>query len=567
MVFRDRLDTTTYYTFDSFESSNPINILSAEVSMGIGQTGTFRISIEDSSKVIDTKVFGLANKVYLYAGKTQNTYTPLMVGICRSIDIERQDTGLLVYHVNGYGLSIVFNETVINFRRSAFRQELGSSNPSTEDVSHQAYNLVTELVTSENVFPIQGVPSIIARYNLGTNGIDPKVKDFLSSINEQNIEASHAMNIMANATGSLWGVDRFGQVFFKYAQFEYSPIVLKDTVEATDLADRTSYFNKSWKRTMSMKREDGFANILFAKTSSETIENFIEANSAGSTMLLNRAIAQMWVPTASRFTNMGFLLKKIGDPQSTPRNVLEGRIKLDNGGFPTGNTLLSFAIPLEEIKTKATPVMKLDINFSGITVEIGRRYWVILYHRGTSEKSTIEWLHNNDFSKDTDVLNLNSALSDPDGRYGTLDLRWNVSQRGPVYAFATFDSLSHLVYAEEPLSVEKYGRSELFLDVRGLDDNRTIDKYLHTYLELSAKPIIFYTINRVTIPDSLFYPGQLITIVDSLSGMPRSAGITAEIQEVRYEFNAQEDGFGTRFCEIRPLGYYDYLSELEGTCP
>ena len=537
-----------------------------DVSMGIGQTGTFKIEVEDSDAVIDY-VSLLSMKVYIYAGKTQQSYTPLIVGVIRSVEVERPNTNLLTYIITGYGAALVFNETVVNFRKSAFRQSIDSSNPSLQDVSHHAHNLARQISSGTDVFPLQNSESIAARFNLNLDGIDSRVKDFLSTINEQNVEASHTMNLIANATGSIWGVNRFGQIYLKYAQFEYSPIILKDTVEPTDLADRTSYFVNSWKRLISMKKEDGFSNRLFAKTSSQTIETFIETNSKGLTPLFNRAVAQMWVPTASHFTNMGFLLKKTGDPKSTPRNIVQGRIVHDDQGFPTGPELVSFTIPIEDIKRTPTPIYQFDINFAGVDVQVGKKYWVILFRRGSNAQNVVEWFHNNDFSTDTTAINRVSATSDPDGDYTSWPgLRWNLHNDGPTYAFATFDSLSHLVYAEDPISVDKFGPVETFLDVRGLDDNRTIDKYLHTYLQFSARPIIFYTINRVTIPDSLFYPGQLITIIDSLSGMGIERNISAEIQEVRYEFNVHEDGLGTRFCEIRPLGYYDHLADLQGSC-
>jgi len=566
VVFNDRKDTITYYTFDSFVYPNTINIMYVDVSLGIGQTGTFKIEIEDSAKAIDYHAL-LAMKIYIYAGKTQQSYTPLIVGVIRSVEQSRDDTGLQTYILSGYGLAIVFNETVVNWRKSAFRQSLDSLNPSLQDISHEANNLVRHLVTSRDVFPLQNSESIIERYNLSADGIDIRVKDFLSTVNEQNVESSHTMNLLSNAVGGMWGVDRFGRVFYKYAQFEYSPIVVKDTVESTDLADRTSYFAGPWKRLISIKKEDGFSNRLFAKTSSQTIETFIELNSQGSTPLLDKAAAQMWVPSASKFTNMGFLLRKVGDPKSTPRNIVQGRIVHDNGGYPTGAEVISFTIPIEDIKRTPTPIYQFDINFAGVDVTVGQKYWVILFRRGSNNKNYVEWLHNNDFSTNTEAINRVSAISDPNGDYSSWPgLRWNLHTSGPVYAFATFDSLSHLVYAEDPVSVDRYGPIENFIDVRGLDDNRTIDKYLHTYLQFSARPIIFYTINRVTIPDSLFMPGQLITIVDNLGGMERSKNISAEIQEVRYEFNVAEDGLGTRFCEIRPLGYYDHLFDLEGVC-
>ena len=125
----------------------------ADIAMGIGQTGTFHMTVEDSAKTIDPLIF-LSAKFYLFAGKTPATYQPVMVGVGRAYEVDRMDTNVLKYNIHGFGAAIVFNETIINFRRSAFRQSVDSTNPSSQDVAHQTHNLVRQLCGATNVFPI-----------------------------------------------------------------------------------------------------------------------------------------------------------------------------------------------------------------------------------------------------------------------------------------------------------------------------------------------------------------------------------------------------------------------------
>ena len=60
-------------------------------------------------------------------------------------------------------------------------------------------------------------------------------------------------------------------------------------------------------------------------------------------------------------------------------------------------------------------------------------------------------------------------------------------------------------------------------------------------------------------------PGQLVTVVDTKSGLTANKNTIAEVQEVRYEFSAESAGrspLGTNTCEVRLLGYVDYKESM-----
>jgi hypothetical protein len=552
------------YLFDSFSDTNPINIFNVDVGIGLGQAGTFAVSIEDSARDIDPTIFGLGNRVVISAGKTQASYEPILSGFCRALTPTRRNTGLLEYVMEGFGGAVVFNERIIKFRKIANRDNFTTAVPSPLDSKNQVWRLVKSLVEDNDVFPLLSLPSIISQ-GFTDNGIDKKSNEFISAVIEEGIEASHTMDTLANSTGSVWGVDARNDIFFKHAFLEHSGITVKDTVSDTDRSDRTSYFVNEWQFTDSMRKEDGFANRIFARTSSELIKDIVEEHSTGFTSLFDKAVAQMIVPTAPKFRNLGLIVSKQGEPLSE-FNLLHGRIVLDLDGLPRGTKIADFQFSFKDIEEQPTNVYKINLTFAGINVDVGKKYWIILYERGQDEDNTLRWHHNNDFTTDTSVINKNSAFSDSDGKRTNPDLRWNVSTQGPVYAVATFDSVSHLVYGEDPLSVDKYGPVEMWLDVQGLDDVRSIDRYIHAILEFKAKPQRQYDINEVTIPDKLFQPGSMITIVDQMTGLTAAKNTMCEVQEVHYTWDAFTDGLGIRTCQIRPVGFVDFLSEMEVEC-
>ena len=395
------------YTFDSFEGENLINVFDVDVVIGIGQTGTFTVMIEDSAKVIDVTTFGLGNRVTIYAGKTQDTYQPIITGFCRAIEPVRRSTGILEYTITGFGAAVIFNERIINLRRVAQRVDISTAEASDLDSRAVAWRIAKSIVEDTDIFPILTLESIKDQGMLTTNGIDREVNEFIPAIIETSVEASHSMDTIANLTGADWGVDATGDVFLRHSFLSNSGITVKDTVEDSDRADRTSYFVGEWRYTDSMRKEDGFSNRIFARTSTELIRDIIDANSEGFTDLYKKAVAQMIVPTAPRFRNISFVVSKVGNPE-TQFNLMHGRILLDNNGLPTGNKIAEFQFSFNEIQEQPTNIYKINLAVGGVQVEVGKKYWIVLYERGNDIENTIRWHHNNDFTSDTNIINKNS---------------------------------------------------------------------------------------------------------------------------------------------------------------
>lgn len=77
-----------------------------------------------------------------------------------------------------------------------------------------------------------------------------------------------------------------------------------------------------------------------------------------------------------------------------------------------------------------------------------------------------------------------------------------------------------------------------------------------------AQPQMTYNIEKVSIPDSPFQAGKLVTVIDDISGLNLGTGTTALISSAGYDFNAYdlEFGIGTYFCDLGISGLYDWLT-------
>jgi hypothetical protein len=79
-------------------------------------------------------------------------------------------------------------------------------------------------------------------------------------------------------------------------------------------------------------------------------------------------------------------------------------------------------------------------------------------------------------------------------------------------------------------------------------------------LSLRSNPVRIYDAKRVTIPNNkLYYPGEMVTIVDPVLGLDENENVEAEIQEVDYTFDSGD--LGLREVSIKPLGEYNYKLE------
>ena len=136
---------------------------------------------------------------------------------------------------------------------------------------------------------------------------------------------------------------------------------------------------------------------------------------------------------------------------------------------------------------------------------------------------------------------------------------------GPTYSHTFFDSFSHIIEASDQQSIDKYGEVDSFIDASFLTDENSMNQYLSSILQYSAKPRRIYEFAEVFIPyQKVIEPGSLVTVIDSISGHTQQRQLTAEVQEVRYEFAADASGsspLGAHTCEVRLLGYVDYREQ------
>jgi hypothetical protein len=571
-------------TLDS--NPNRIRIISVNVDLAQNQAGSFQVQIEDSQRVIDTNQVGLGSKFEISVGKTPTSFNDIMVGYCKIVNVKRDDTGLLIYTFSGYGSQIVFNERIVDFNKQAARQQLGSIVASTIDQNTTAYNLVKSLIEGFSGLPIKGLPSIIQQAGFTEAGLDPRVSTFIPAISQPLVQAAQCMDTICNESGSIWGVQN-NDIFLRYPTQVHTGVTIKDKVEYNDPINKTCYFIGAFEFTDSIDLQDGFCNGLYLKGGTLDPTADVQAtNSGGSTSLYNKDIAQQFIPGSARLKNVALLLSKLGSGGSLNQQFVTGAIVHDNNGQPTGSKVLDLQIPVSSIGTTPTAVFDFNAKFSVKDIQVNSPMWIILYAKGTSEDNTIRWFHDGGTNTENAFSATRVAHIDPSSEDRTAPplkgdtSGWNVSTTGPIYTHSFFKGIRALAYAADPQSISKYGRVEAVHDVQWISDNTTLQTYASNVLAALAKPIRKFTFSQVTIPnDFVFLPGQLISIIDSLSGIVPPQAIDCEIQEVRYTFQAPSGGtaqnnsapgnnpgvgggthgLGSNYCEIMAVSYIDFL--------
>jgi hypothetical protein len=244
-------------------------------------------------------------------------------------------------------------------------------------------------------------------------------------------------------------------------------------------------------------------------------------------------------------------------------------------------------IPLSSIGTNSTAVFDFNQKLHVKSFQANDAYWIILYAKGTDENNTIRWWHDGDFITPNRFSAARQAVLDPSTEDRTQSplktdtTGWGISATGPVYSHAYFTGVKALSEASDPLSINKYGLVEAVHNIPFITDNQTLQVYATTILASLAKPIRKFQMQYVTIPNNFVYvPGQLIDIIDSLSGIAPPRSIQAEIQDIKYSFlagsassgamrsSAPQGGgirpanpLGATYVELTAIAYIDFLTD------
>lgn len=556
--FVDRHDENhIYYTYDAFNpDQRPFNILAANIRLAQGEIGVFTIDIEDSAKTVIKDNIGFGTKVQIDVKKEYGTdWNRVMTGFVRRLRKIRAATNTLQWQVQGVGTQVVFNERVTNYKRAAKRSSVDSIDPLPTDSRMFASNLFKDLISATDILPLRR-PSLMETGGFTLDEISPDVVDFIAQVSPGLTDAASVANAFSELTGAIWGCNSEGNPFFRYPTQKHSGIIIKDDPQDTDSALITSTNVDAFDYEDTIDLAEGFANRLYVLNAVDTKSTASSSGASGSTTLTFRGIAQQFTATDNNITGAAFILSKVGNP-SNKDNCVFGYLRGDNNGYPNGPTLASFQITFDQIETAKSTVFVNDIKPKEGTIIPGNKYWWFLFSALTSESNTIRWHHDNDQL----TINRFSAILpfiDQDPTKPGNQLNWNRSDKGPVYAFSTFSSIRHILEHSDPESIKEYGLVEGIVDLPAFEDDPTFQKALVQILKTSSKPKRIYNYNRVTIPTQrLFFPGELVTVIDSKADLTSEKNVIAEIAQVQYTFDTSRNAMGCKYVDVLLMGFVD----------
>ena len=614
ITIRDRTGDPTYLIHDAFNPP-PIGggsptVEECTVRLAMHEPGSIRMIISDPEKAIDTSRVGLGNHVWVQIKRTL-TDTPfsLFSGYIKSMEPLREHHGTLRYVLEGFGSQIIFNERIVNFIRTAMRRPDDPNKPFYDDPNMKASLLFKELLERTDIIPLGG-PSIKHTHKVGmfntTDGlIDPAVDSFIASLTEPYVESSQVANSIAEMVGGIWGVQagsptKADSVYLRFPTTLHSGIVIKDKPtsdeEYTATGSNVSYLlaDTGWSYIDSIKKEDGFSNRLYSKTGADLVSS-TSTNADFSTPMQTIDIAQQITVNATKFRDIAFTFHLEGKDQELegsgffyrPVDV-EFAIVDDFNNMPGSRIELSGTVPLAHLTNGQ--VASLFLHFPEHTFRYltpGDKAWFICYAEGVVSWPTSEsqpeacglaypdhagyWHHdggNTGVSAIRNVCKIHHGVNGVWHRVPALSdtsSGWTVNMAGPTYSHVFFDEFSHIVEASDPDSIERYGLVESFTEASWITDEATMNSYLASILQYTAKPKRSYKIARCTIPyHTIFMPGQLVSVIDEMAGLPSFKSTIGEVQEVSYEFTANQTGqspLGARDCEVNLIGYVDYKED------
>ena len=514
--------------------------------------------------------------------------------------------------MSGFGTQVIFNERVVNFLRQSIRRTDNPNRPFYDDPNMKAYLLFKELCEKTDVIPTQ-YPAIKHTLYPGmfntTDLIDPAVDTFIASITEPYVEASQVANNIADMAGAVWGVEAGSpstpdKVFLRFPSTTHSGILIKDKPETEDPDEPTS-INVSYltartgfNYTDSMKKEDGFTSKPFSKTGQDQVSGTTSQGTDNFTAVAGVEIAQQITVNSTQFRDLAVTVGIDGVGEQSPSGTISSwdpdvtrfLIVNDDNGRP-GSTLemqLDFKLDVENGEQK-TLFLQLPQAHQLKTLKPGDKAWLIMGQECVLTWSTadgnypdgcgksypdfaLRWFHDGGTSGISALRTVCQTWSGSSMGYtrtpaaGHYDEGWVVNAAGPTYSHTFFDSFSHIVEAADQESIEKYGEVDSFIDANWITDEDTMSSFLGSFIQYAAKPRRIYEMSEIYIPYlSPIQPGQLVTVVDTKSGLTANKNTIAEVQEVRYEFSAESAGrtpLGTNTCEVRLLGYVDYKESM-----
>jgi hypothetical protein len=574
-IFKDKYNEETLYSFDQFVTNNPFAITDSLVNKAVQQTGDFSIRINDTKdRAVDRNILDCGNFVIIQTAQNQDEWQNLLYGIINQFGTTRtqhERNGVpgsgQIYDLFGQGTASIFNQRYVNVNITVPKEAVGSIEIIKNDPKYYISNIFGDIIRNPDVIPIGGTPTLETHGNFKLDRIADNIKQVIPGVSQTMVLAAQLLSFLAEAAGAIWGVDEENYVYLKYpsGRGQHTGITVKSLVDPEDLAQYTSYALGPWNFVDSMKPEDGFANRLLgvAANIDAIVSGVFDVESY--TSLYHRDLYQQIIPGAARFRDLVLTFSKTGAGTNAPNPIvdtIECKIVKDDGAdHPSKIKLGTFNIPVKDIGDTPTAVYITNLNLLNTDIDPLGKYWICVKAIGNSEENTCRLWHNNDYSIPQELASgFRQIYLDP--REISFDSKDDIitSLHGPNYTFAITTKLRRVTEVSDPLSILRWtprGPVEALVNVSWIKDAQTMNIYLNSILQFSAKLQRQYNYNVVTIPTQMFRVGTFVNIEDHiLPQFSEAKSVMAEIGELSFAWSGSAlTNQGIDEVVIRPKGF------------
>jgi len=575
-------EVETRYVYDSFASNNPFALTGINLSMSIGDNGSFSFDIDDTKDRVIKDTVDAGCVVIVQGGRTQAGYTNMMQGIIDAVD-DAYDIGTQIkYKFSGSGFGIINNYTILNFVQSASKESITGTQPILKDSSFRIDNLTIKAYESTDVLPEVNSPTLKTRGGFDTSALPKSTKVVIPAINSQYATAASIFDNFAASSGTVLWIDQNRKVFLRSPRQKHSGTTIRpwDITRVKDLADRTSYYVGGWSSTRKMQVGEFFNKIFLTINTDQIINTAPGDATVAATSLVNKDIGVQFIPGTTRLFNVALLLSKKGTGKSSVEDSwnqtgVYGVICRDDGGNrPSDKRVATFFIPYADILATPTVIYKIDLHYTVASIDANALHWIILFKTGIEEENTVLWHHDNDtLTASTATATRYSGTKAPFTQQPVPYTRddfadgWSTRSQGPVYRYSFLATAKTTLAVSDPVSIKKYTPNrpvEIRVNAPWINDIHTGTKYAQTLLSYGAKLKRVFSKKSVTIPTKLFYPFQLVNIVYPIAGIDANTQMLAEIQSVNYVGSAYDatSPFGSYSVDLTATAYVSHFQRL-----
>jgi len=553
------------------------NIVVTQISINQAQWDTWSDSVTIDDSVynnLDQSIFdnGMVMKIWL--GKRFNLADVAFYGIVDAIGPSRTGLGKIAWTIYAKGFGVVPNYTFCDFQKAPPPETMSTnaivSNPSS--IPFFANNLVKSIFGDIDIMPLLDYTlSERMGKDFTLAFVSSAVRDFIPGIKQPLAAASALISTIARMSGAIWYIDQYKRLQFRYPNGDNQGVLIKDYWEPGDSGDFTAYIKpgQAFSYVDSTRPEDGFAQQLFA-IAEKTDQIGINTRAISFTSLFDKNIAFAVYPGVAKFSNMTFMLSKVGSGSNEANPAvakIRGKIITDNKFQPTGTPIADFAIAINDIPDTPTPIVKIDRpQFKDL--QIDKLHWIMFFASGSSEANTVRVWHDDNrqtpSTPDNPRYSAIQFLKDGVTNKAFSKKNWYTSSQGPAYSIAFATTSNMIIEASDPASIEKWSPGRPVQARATIPTLKNIDaakQYLQILVSQTAQKIRNYGNLTVSIPNILIQPGTEVQLVsDKLRDLYFENNTMATVKSVNYNLDVANYAVGSKSCDITLRGYVSAYS-------